>query len=342
MTLAAVLGQSRALKALRSALAAQAVHHAYLFAGPEGVGKEMTAVGLVQALACLERPKEGCGECSTCVRIARKSHPDVTWVMPQEEMVSRGLASKSDFAGTPSREIRVEQIRALQERLSVRPLESERNVAIVASAEQMNAQAQNAFLKTLEEPPSVSMLILVASSPDRLLATIRSRCSRIQFGPLPLDFIAAHLRTARNLDPANADLVAAMSGGSMSRGLRLDVDALGDRKDLIALFEALGPHDVRALLAFSEQFGATRERAEDALEVLRIWIRDLLAVQVGSDQLVHRDLHALAGKVAPKYSEAALHRRHALIERAANAIAERNGSPRLQLERMLIEMSRTA
>src|SRR5262249_36072737 len=329
------------VRALRSALAAKAVHHAYLFAGPEGVGKEMAAIGLAQALACRERPQEACGQCSACLRIARRSHPDVTWVMPQEEMISRGLAAKSDFAGTPSREIRVEQIRALQGRLSVRPLESERNVAIVASAEQMNAQAQNAFLKTLEEPPSGSVLILIASSPDSFLPTIRSRCSRIQFQPLPLDFIAERLRTARKLDLATAELVAAMSAGSMSRALQLDVEALAQRQELIALFEAIGPHDTRGLLAFAEQFGASRERAEEALDVLRIWVRDLVAVQVGSGELVHRDLKALAAQVAPKYSELTLHRRHSLSEQGAGAIAEPNGPPRLQLERMLIEMGRT-
>lgn len=340
MTLKAVLEQPRAVKALRSALAAHALHHAYLFAGPEGVGKEMAAIGVAQALGCRQLPDEGCGECSTCVRISRRSHPDVTWVMPQEEMVGRGLAAKSDFAGAPSRDIRVDQIRALQERLSVRPLEGERNVAIVASAEQMNPQAQNAFLKTLEEPPSGSVLILLASSPDQLLPTIRSRCSRIQFGPLPAEFIAERVRTARNLDPAAAALIAVMSAGSMSRALQLDVEALGDRKQLIALFEAIQPDNARALLAFAEQFGASREAAADALSVLAIWTRDLIATQVGSDQLAHRDLMELAKQVSPKYTPAALHRRMALVEGAAQAIAERNGSPRLQLERMLIEMGR--
>src|SRR5712692_2949054 len=138
MTLSAVFGQPRAVDALRSSLRTHSVHHAYLFAGPEGVGKEMAAIGLAQALACRQKPDEGCGECSACARIAHRSHPDVTWVMPQDEMVSRGLAARSDFAGTPSREIRVDQIRMLQERLFLHPLESARNVAIVASAGQMN------------------------------------------------------------------------------------------------------------------------------------------------------------------------------------------------------------
>src|SRR5687768_3627566 len=110
MTLAAVEGQSRAVDALRAALRQGSVHHAYLFGGPEGVGKELTAVGFVQALFCPERPGEGCGNCSACQRVARRNHPDVLWVMPEAEQISRGYAGRSDFSGAPSSFIKVEQI----------------------------------------------------------------------------------------------------------------------------------------------------------------------------------------------------------------------------------------
>src|SRR5688500_16443496 len=131
MTLASVVGQSRAVDALQAALRSGSVHHAYLFAGPEGVGKELAALGLAQALTCPEKPNEGCGSCAGCSRIAKGSHPDVTWLMPDAERLARGLAGRSDFSGTPSREIRVEQIRGLLERISLRGLESKRKVAIV-------------------------------------------------------------------------------------------------------------------------------------------------------------------------------------------------------------------
>ena len=109
MTLRKVEGQARAVETLRAALRSGAVHHAYLFTGPEGVGRELAAVGLVQALFCAVQPGEGCGECDVCLRVERMSHPDVAWVMPQEEMVARKLAGRSDFSGTVSKEIRVEQ-----------------------------------------------------------------------------------------------------------------------------------------------------------------------------------------------------------------------------------------
>src|ERR1043165_1798715 len=154
MTLSKVEGQPRAVETLKGALRSGAVHHAYLFTGPEGVGRELAAIGFVQALLCAVRPNEGCGTCDACLRVEKMSHPDVTWVMPQEEMVARKLAGRSDFSGTVSKEIRVEQVRSLQERLSLRSLEGGYKAALLPSAERMNPQAQNALLKTLEEPPA--------------------------------------------------------------------------------------------------------------------------------------------------------------------------------------------
>jgi DNA polymerase-3 subunit delta' len=340
MTLDAVYGQQRAVDALRAALQTKTVHHAYVFAGPEGVGKELTAIAFAQALACREKPNEGCGECSICSRISRRGHPDVNWVMPQEELIARGLASRSEFSATPSREIRVEQIRRLEDRLALRPLEATVKVAILASADQMTAQAQNAFLKTLEEPPPGSVLILIASSPERLQATIRSRCAKVQFAPLPVDFIASKIQAERKLDSTTAHLVAVMSEGSLSRALDLNVEGLSRRKDAIALFEEALGLQPSPLLKFAETFGASRERAEEVLAVLRVWFRDLLSVRSGSARLNYSDLQELAEQSAAKQSEWAIHTRWNLLERAMEAISERNGAPRLQLERMLIEMGR--
>ena len=339
MTLASVQGQPRAVDALQAALRTGSVHHAYLFAGPEGVGKELAAVGLAQALTCPEAPEAGCGKCASCVRIAKGLHPDVTYVMPDDERVSRGLAGRSDFTGTPSRELRVEQIRQLQERLALRGLESKRKVAILVSAEQMNVQAQNAFLKTLEEPPSETTLILVASAMDRLLPTIRSRCSKVHFGPLPMELVAQHVQKERKLDADTAALAAVMSGGSLGRALALDVKALAQRKDVITAFESLRGNDIPGLLRFAEAHGGSREDADAALELLLLWTRDVSLAKAGAEAgMANRDLKALAAEVAARTSEAALHRRNALLESARTAIGTRNGAPRLQLERLLIEL----
>jgi len=338
MTLASVLGQPRAIEALQAALRGGSVHHAYLFAGPEGVGKELAAVGLAQALTCPEQPEVGCGTCASCLRVARGLHPDVTWVMPDDERVSRGLAGRSDFSGTPSRELRVEQIRGLQERLALRGLESKRKVALIISAQTMNVQAQNAFLKTLEEPPSETTLILVASAMDKLLPTIRSRCGKVHFGPLPVELVAQRVQQERKLDPPTAALAAVMAGGSLGRALRLDLAGLARRKELLTRFEALKPDDALGVLRFAEEYGGSREDAEQALALLALWLRDVARTQVGAEGLANMDMGELARQAAARTHESELHRRLQLIERARGAISGRNGSPRLQMERMLLEM----
>ncbi len=338
MAFDAVLGQSRALDALKSALKSGSVHHAWLFGGPEGVGKELTAAAFAQALTCPALPDEGCGACASCRRVQSRNHPDVTWVLPEDEAVARGWAARADFDHTPSRDIRVEQIRSLQERLAYRPLEAKRKVAVLLSAQAMNQQAQNAFLKTLEEPPADTVLVLVASSPDKLLPTIRSRCTKAHFGPLPSALIAERVKAARKVDDATAHLLAMLAAGSLSRALALDVDGLERRKEVVERFESLGRDDARAWLRFAEDYGGSREDAERCLAILSLWTRDLAAIRAGADDIVNRDLREIAARAAAAAGDGALHRRQLLIAEAANAVTSRNGSPRLQLERMLVEL----
>ncbi len=338
MSLDEVKEQPQAIDALTRALKAGQVHHAWLFQGPDGVGKELTALGLAQAMTCPVKPNVGCGTCASCQKIAKRNHPDVTWVMPEEEFVSRGLAARSDFAGTPSRDIRIEQIRKLQERLAFRALEAPYKLALIVTAHAMNPPAQNALLKTLEEPPKDTILVLISSATDKLLPTIRSRCAKASFGPLSPQFIAQHLMAKKKVEPALAEQIAAMSAGSLSRALELNPKALAHRKELIEQFEALVPGDARGWLALAETMGADRQTAEDALEILQTWNHDVALAQVGGTGLVNVDLQALAVSAGAKVSHANLHRRTVLIDEARNAITQRNGAARLQLERMLVEM----
>jgi DNA polymerase-3 subunit delta' len=338
MALHDVQGQDRAIAALNAALTSRNVHHAWLFHGPEGVGKELAAVGLAQALTCPEKPFVGCGTCGSCTRMAKRNHPDVTWVMPEDELVRRGLAGRSDFSATPSRDIRIEQVRKLQERLAFRALEAKHKVALIITAHAMNPSAQNALLKTLEEPPRDTILILVSSAPDKLLPTIRSRCAKAPFGPLPQAFLAAKVKAKSKCDDATAAMVAAMSGGSLSRALAYDPETLAERKELIERFEALTPGDARGWLEMAEVLGEDRVKAEAALEVLQVWLRDVAATQVGAGGLINADVAPLALAAAKKVSPAGVQRRAVLIDEARNAISQRNGAVRLQLERMFVEM----
>jgi DNA polymerase-3 subunit delta' len=212
--------QARALSIVRRALASGRTHHAYLFDGPEGVGKELAARALAARLLC-EAPDrapdaDACGECRACQFFASGNHPDY-------HLIHRGLHKLH-----PDKTIRsgkglflvVDVVRHfLIEPASNTPSLGRRRVFLVRDAERMNEGAQNALLKTLEEPPGAACLVLVTSSAERLLPTIRSRCQRVPFDLLPPDFVEERLQTLADVEPAAAHTLAALAQGRLGAAL---------------------------------------------------------------------------------------------------------------------------
>lgn len=216
-----VCHQDRALSIIRRALASGRTHHAYLFEGPGGVGKELAARALAACLLCEQEGRapaaEACGDCTACRLFAAGTHPDL-------HLIHRGLhkvhpdpairRSKGLFLG-------VDLIRHfLIEPAATTPSRGRRRVFVIRDAERMNEEAQNALLKTLEEPPGSACLILVTSSAERLLPTIRSRCQRIPFDLLPAEFVEAQLRRQGGAAPAAARTLAALAQGRLGAALQ--------------------------------------------------------------------------------------------------------------------------
>jgi DNA polymerase-3 subunit delta' len=198
----------------------------------------------------------------------------------------------------------------------------------------MNAQAQNALLKTLEEPPEATTLVLVSSSPDALLPTIKSRCLRVAFAPLPEPVIQARLEAAGQ--PAEAArLAAALSGGSLSRALALDAEALAARRAALEGAAALGADDAGRWVAFARQHGEDRELAAGLGELLLVWWRDVLVAQAGGGELALGELAHLTRQAAGAMTPAEALRRRGLVERLLQALRQ-NASAPLAIERMLI------
>jgi DNA polymerase-3 subunit delta' len=256
------------VRLLRSALVREQAHHAYLIAGPAGAGKEKLARVFALAANC-EAPDPGqrpCGVCSHCKAIERGNFPDVMWLMPQADLVARGLLARADVEGAPSKEIRVDEVRALARRLSLALLRGRRKVAIVTPAEAINERAQNTLLKTLEEPPPATTFLLLAVNPDVLLPTIRSRCARVQLGPVPV--------------PEDPE----------------------DRPFIEAAEKALAAPDERDVLDVAEQHG-DRDDALRAALVFQAWTRDLLVAQAGGRP---EHLPSLAAETAQRVRAAAL------------------------------------
>jgi DNA polymerase-3 subunit delta' len=339
MPFSELIAQDRALSPLRSALRRAALHHAYLFGGPEGVGKGRAARLLAQAANCEGGGGAGpaddpCGACTPCRKIEKGIHPDVL-VLAEERTMARAGTWEPRGGRSPSREIVVDQVRDLVDRrLALKRFEGRRRFVVIDPADAMNPQAQNALLKTLEEPPGDTTLVLVASSPDALLPTIRSRCLRVPFAPIPAAAVAARLEAAGHA-PEKARLAAALSGGSLGRALAMDDDALAARAEAVLGAAALDPGDAGAWLAFARDHGGDREEAQALCELLLVWLRDVAAAQAGAEGLALPDLAAATGRIAAAISPAEALRRRREVGRAAAALRQ-NGAPVLALEAMLI------
>ncbi|HET8732639.1 MAG TPA: DNA polymerase III subunit delta', partial [Anaeromyxobacteraceae bacterium] len=288
MPFSELIAQDRALGSLRAALRRGALHHAYLFGGPDGTGKARAATLLAQAANCEgATPVQGGyrddpgGACGPCRKIARGVHPDVLVLADERAMVKAGRWEPRGGRAA-SRDIVVDQVRDLVDhRLSMRRFEGRRRFVLIDPADAMNPQAQNALLKTLEEPPVDTTLVLVAASPDALLPTIRSRCLRVPFAPLPDEVVIERLR-ADGWSEQDARLAAALAGGSLGRALALDADALAERRAAVLDAVALDPDDAGGWLAFARAHGEDREAAAGACDLLALWLRDVLAAQAGA------------------------------------------------------------
>jgi len=264
-----VRGHDRVVATLRLAVEQGRLPHAFLFAGPEGIGKRTFALRLAQALLCRRNPEsqlDPCSACPACLQVEAGSHPDVL-----------NLARPEDRQELP---IRV--IRDLCLDLGLKPMAGTRRVAIVDDADDLSDEAANAFLKTLEEPPPGSVLILIGTSAEVPLETIVSRCRVVRFDPLPeAELAAVLLEKGAAANPDEAARLAAFGEGSVTRALGLaDAELETFRRALID--EVAGPRGfdppalARKLEAFIGEAGkesaARRARASLlAVELARLF-----------------------------------------------------------------------
>lgn len=250
-------GHARQVEMFRHALRRGRTAHAYVFAGPKGVGKRVVARGIAQCLFCQRRADEeldACGECPACRQVLAGSHPDLLTVACPEGKRELPIAL---IAGADDRRGR----EGLLHDLSLRPMSAARRIAIIDDADTMNEESANALLKTLEEPAEGSVLFLISPSLDALLPTIRSRCQPIHFGPLPEPDVAALLQQLNwEADPQAAAAVAALAEGSLDVAQQLLDPALRKLRDelqsRLSAGELLPLQTSDALIALVEEVGS--------------------------------------------------------------------------------------
>jgi DNA polymerase-3 subunit delta' len=317
MALRDVIGQEKAVNILIRTIQRGRIPSAYLFAGESGIGKKFTAMNLAKALNCLN-PLTGndlqvtsetqtknpnppippftkggmggfekevqwggdcCDECSSCKKIASRVHPDLLIISPE------------------GGQIKIDEIRAIDETLSLKPFEGRWKVVVVEEASTMNPYAANAFLKTLEEPPKDSLIILVSSNPERLPDTIRSRCSRVNFTPLSYEACKKVISQQSAANSQKTDGPASLQADKLKRlsilarlsmgrpGLAVSADLLDEREWFLRLLQEM--------MKAEKEGWTSKEEMEKWLELIVVLFRDMVITKIAKDRknLINIDLN---------------------------------------------------
>ncbi len=300
---------------LTRAIRSDKICHAYLIAGPEGCGKRTLALELACALVCETRRFPPCRECGPCRRAFAGNHPDVKQIEAE------------------TRHILIRQIREFVATLHYHSFEGGYKAGIIPDCEMMTEEAQNAFLKTLEEPPSDTVLILTTTNLSKVLATIQSRCQIIRLGPMPSFMIKELLEKKRGLDPEKAELVASLSQGNATRALDMDLDlVIESRKEIITRLIDIEPGDRTAMLDFAEKLSKDEFPQDFLLDILTGFYLDVLYAKLGKADLRNKDLLEQARREARKTPLKTIISRVEYARRARDMIFLSNANPRLTWE----------
>ena len=337
MPLEHVVGHRRLVTLLSRAVARNTLPPSLLFAGPAGVGKKRVALALAQAINCAD-PKtregierDGCGECPPCRRIARGVHPDVILLAPGD-----------------SGSIKIEAVRPVIAEAGRRPFEARRRVVIIDEADALTEDAQSALLKTLEEPPPSSIFLLVSSLPDALLTTVRSRCPRMRFGPLPPAEVAAALARDHKYTEAEAHAAAADADGSIGRALSAESADLVEARETATrvLQQVARAHDPGARITTAQDLSPKkgspmneRDQLTACLRIMASVLRDLglMASKADDAVLANTDLRAELDALSRSYDANRSVRAYTAVDEALAAL-ERNANSKLVADWLVLQL----
>jgi DNA polymerase-3 subunit delta' len=318
-----VIGHSKPIALLERAIRNEKVVNSYLFLGNEGIGKKHVALQFAKALNCLETmadPEDACDHCTSCKKIDHGLHPDVLLIEPEGQ------------------NIKVDQIRQLQRELAYRPYEGKRRVCILTAADRMAPHIPNTLLKTLEEPPLHTVIILLANNSRFILPTIVSRCQPIRFHPLPVPLVSKWLREGSGFDEAEAHLLASLSEGSPGKALEIQEEIRQiPREELLKEWVGLKTLSFERIGSWVGSLPSQRENLLLILEVAKTLLRDLViakTLKMGTN-LIHSDLVQVIEAMATNWSLSSLLKRMETLHQTMVEIRA-NANTSLALEAMML------
>jgi DNA polymerase-3 subunit delta' len=333
-----IVGHAWAVDYLQRSVARGTIAHAYLFSGPQGIGKATLALRLAQALICERGDGDPCLVCRSCKRVASGNHPDVRAI----SLAAQAARQKPDEA--KSREMRIDTVREWQRDIDLRPFEAARRVFILDDADKLNDQAANAMLKTLEEPPPYAVLILIAQGAGDLLPTIVSRCRVLRLRPVARDEIAAALETRYQLAAPDARLIAAWSGGRTGWAFRAaeDPSVVEEQQAELDTLAGLRGASRVARLKWAEE--RAKEYRGDQFTVLaslylwQSWWRDVLLAGNGcTSAMTYQDRADELGAVAAAVPLPSVHAFLRHLDRVREQLAD-NVNTQLALENLVLHL----
>ncbi len=318
-----VIGHNRPIELLQRAIKNERVANSYLFWGNEGIGKKYVALQFAKVLNCPEMTADSgdaCDHCTSCKKIEHGLHPDVLLIEPEGQ------------------NIRVDQIRQLQRELAYRPYEGKRRVCILTAADRMAPHIPNTLLKTLEEPPLHTVIILLANNSRFILPTILSRCQPIRFHPLPVPLVSKWLREGSGFDEAEAHLLASLSEGSPGRALEIQEEIRQiPREELLKEWVGLKALSLERIGSWVGSLPSQRENLLLILEVAKTLLRDLVIVKTlkKGKNLMHSDLAPIIEAMTPERSLSSLLKQMETLHQTIIEIRA-NANTSLALEAMML------
>lgn len=263
-----IIGQDKIVQHLKSAILYNRIAHAYIFDGPEGIGKELTALAFAKAVVCKQGQGDACHICPSCIKFHRNNHPDIRVIEPEGNSIKN------------------KQMEDFQQDILIKPYESNKKVYIVKDAHDMTISAQNRILKTLEEPPAYAVIIFITTNANSLLPTVRSRCQILKFHRVGQSCIEEFLMKKYGMEQGEARVFSAFSDGIIGKAVKLKESEVFKvrREETIDIIEAVLEKEIVEIFHLIDFFEKYKENIDEILDFMLVWFRDMLMLkETGTD-----------------------------------------------------------
>lgn len=298
-----IIGHESIMEHLQNAIQAKKISHAYLFQGEEGMGKKLIASVFAKTLQCEEGGIEPCNHCISCMQMDSGNHPDIIWVTHEKASIG------------------VDDIRLqVNGDIMVKPYNSRYKIYIIDEAEKLTEQAQNALLKTIEEPPEYAVIILLANNINSILSTILSRCVQLNLKPVDKNIIKEFLMIKYKIPDYAASVAADFSGGNVGKAIKYasSEEFMRIKDNVLHLLKYIDDMEVYEVIAGLKTFSEGKAVINDYIDLMVLWYRDVLMFKATADPnlLLYKEELSFIRKQSNKISYEGLEKIISAMEKA--------------------------